>query len=207
MKMADKIHALRKEKGLSQEQLAESLGVSRQSVSKWESGQSVPDLDKILPLSKLFAVSTDFLLDEDAERSQALPQPKSQTTLRIVRITATAGNAVGLILALVSVSISSAWTEPLFLIGWFGQIIQCALYEATLAWQLSSNQRRACRAKFYRSNVWLLAWIPAYVLSSVAFRVVSWPYPSVLPTLAALVLSLIVCVSATAYIQKKQLAD
>ena len=64
MKLADKIIRLRKQKGWSQEELAERLEVSRQSVSKWESGLSNPDLDKILSLSELFGVSTDALLKD-----------------------------------------------------------------------------------------------------------------------------------------------
>lgn len=65
MILADKIIQLRKKSGWSQEELAVQMGVSRQSVSKWESGQSIPDLDKILKLSALFNVSTDFLLKDD----------------------------------------------------------------------------------------------------------------------------------------------
>ena len=66
MILADKIIKLRKEQGWSQEDLAHQLQVSRQSVSKWESMVSVPDLDKILKLSQLFGVSTDYLLKDDA---------------------------------------------------------------------------------------------------------------------------------------------
>ena len=66
MTTADKILKLRKEQGLSQEAFSEKLGVSRQSVSKWESGVSVPDTEKILAMSELFGVSTDYLL-KDAE--------------------------------------------------------------------------------------------------------------------------------------------
>ena len=66
MTTADKILKLRKEQGLSQEAFSEKLGVSRQSVSKWESGVSVPDTEKILAISELFGVSTDYLL-KDAE--------------------------------------------------------------------------------------------------------------------------------------------
>ena len=62
MILADKIMELRKRAGWSQEQLAERLGVSRQSVSKWESAQSIPDMSKILQLSGLFGVSTDYLV-------------------------------------------------------------------------------------------------------------------------------------------------
>lgn len=68
MILADKIMNLRKQNGWSQEQLAEELGVSRQSVSKWESGMSIPDLDKILKMSTLFGVSTDYLLKDENEK-------------------------------------------------------------------------------------------------------------------------------------------
>ncbi len=67
MIFADKLIKLRKKAGLSQEELAEKMNVTRQSVSKWEGAQSVPDLDKILLLSELFEVSTDYLLKEEIE--------------------------------------------------------------------------------------------------------------------------------------------
>lgn len=68
MTMAEKLIALRKSRGWSQEDLAEQLDVSRQSVSKWESGASLPDLDRVLNLSRLFGVSTDYLLRDELER-------------------------------------------------------------------------------------------------------------------------------------------
>ena len=64
MTIDQKIVQLRMAKGISQEQLAEILGVSRQSVSKWEIGQTLPQIDKVLQLSELFSVSTDELLRE-----------------------------------------------------------------------------------------------------------------------------------------------
>lgn len=65
MSLQEKIYELRKGQGWSQEELAERCSVSRQSVSKWESGMSVPELDKILLLSKLFEVSTDYLINNE----------------------------------------------------------------------------------------------------------------------------------------------
>lgn len=62
MNMADRIQHLRKAKGFSQEDLADKVGVSRQAVSKWESGQSTPDPEKIILMSELFEVTTDYLL-------------------------------------------------------------------------------------------------------------------------------------------------
>lgn len=71
MILADKIMEERKRNGWSQEELADMLGVSRQSVSKWEGAQSVPDLQRILEMSKLFGVSTDYLLkDEEGTRTE-----------------------------------------------------------------------------------------------------------------------------------------
>jgi len=62
MTIADRIQTLRKSKGMSQEELADVAGVSRQAVSKWESEQSTPDLDKVVILSEIFDVTTDYLL-------------------------------------------------------------------------------------------------------------------------------------------------
>lgn len=67
MILAEKIVNLRKQAGWSQEELAEKLGVSRQAVSKWESAQSIPDLNKVLLLSEVFSVSTDYLLKDDSD--------------------------------------------------------------------------------------------------------------------------------------------
>lgn len=62
MNMADRIQYLRKTKGFSQEELADKMGVSRQAVSKWESEQSTPDIEKIIMMSEIFEVTTDYIL-------------------------------------------------------------------------------------------------------------------------------------------------
>lgn len=69
MALSEKLYALRKKSGLSQEQLAEQLSVSRQAISKWESGQSVPESDKLLTISKYFNVSLDYLMKEGEEEN------------------------------------------------------------------------------------------------------------------------------------------
>ena len=79
MNLNEKIFQHRKRLGLSQEELANKLGVTRQSVSKWELGDSQPDLDMIVKLAKLFEVSTDYLLQADAE----VPQSQSHWLDRI----------------------------------------------------------------------------------------------------------------------------
>ena len=67
MILADKIIELRKKSGWSQEELAEKMDVSRQSISKWEGAQSMPDMNRILRMSELFGVSTDYLLKDELE--------------------------------------------------------------------------------------------------------------------------------------------
>ena len=73
MELSEKILQLRKALGLSQEQLAEQVGVSRQSISKWETGQSVPELDKLVILSQVFGVSTDELLGKTVSKEENSP--------------------------------------------------------------------------------------------------------------------------------------
>ena len=84
MILADKIIELRKKSGWSQEELAEKLEVSRQSVSKWESAQSIPDMNRILKMSDLFGVTTDFLLKDDIEMPDRNPAPEVDRNLKTV---------------------------------------------------------------------------------------------------------------------------
>ena len=85
MILADKIIEERKKLGFSQEELAEKLSVSRQAVSKWESAQSVPDLQKIIVMSELFSVSTDYLLKDEMEpERKASGESDADSTVRRV---------------------------------------------------------------------------------------------------------------------------
>ncbi len=84
MILADKIITLRKKNGWSQEELAEKVGVSRQAISKWESAQSVPDLDKILRMSEIFGVTTDFLLKDEMETEEYTGSTEHDSPLRSV---------------------------------------------------------------------------------------------------------------------------
>jgi transcriptional regulator with XRE-family HTH domain len=77
MILGEKIMELRKKNGWSQEELAGKLKVSRQSVSKWESAMSVPELDKVLQLSEIFEVSTDYLLKDDKEEDYVPGNPET----------------------------------------------------------------------------------------------------------------------------------
>lgn len=92
MILAEKIALLRRQRGWSQEELAGRLNVSRQAVSKWEGGASIPELDKILGMSALFDVSTDYLLKDELEQPEeqkaafAAPEEPDEEPLRTVTL-------------------------------------------------------------------------------------------------------------------------
>ena len=73
MRLPDKIITLRKKHGWSQEEFAEKLDVSRQAISRWENGTALPDAQNILQISKLFGVTTDYLLHDDYESNGDIP--------------------------------------------------------------------------------------------------------------------------------------
>lgn len=87
MDFSEKILSLRKSRGLTQEQLAEKLNVSRQSVSKWESGQAIPELETIVALCRVFDITTDYLLkpsemDELSIKTEMLEKQQQQLLIR-----------------------------------------------------------------------------------------------------------------------------
>lgn len=98
MNMADRIQYLRKSKGISQEELADKVGVSRQAVSKWESEQSTPDLEKIIIMSDFFGVTTDYIL-KGIEPVADKEQKNKELTSKVLYISSTAFVAIGLFCA------------------------------------------------------------------------------------------------------------
>ena len=117
MALSEKLYELRKKDGLSQEQLAERLGVSRQAVSKWESGKAVPESDTLISISEYFNVSLDYLMKEDDSTvSETIVGTESDHTVkntgrekRILGMIACIGGIICLIIwGLVSVFMPSA---------------------------------------------------------------------------------------------------
>ena len=86
MILAEKIIQLRKKNGISQQELADKLDVSRQAVSKWESGTSICDLTRIVKMAQLFQVSTDYLLNDDIEQLEEEYNDSSQFDSRLYKV-------------------------------------------------------------------------------------------------------------------------
>lgn len=94
--LSKKIYTLRKKKGLSQEQLAEKLNVSRQAISKWESGVSMPESEKLILLSEFFDVSIDYLIKENTEEINDCTDNKNH--ISIVGIVLSIAGVVGMLI-------------------------------------------------------------------------------------------------------------
>lgn len=84
--LSEKLYKLRKNSGLSQEQLAEQLNVSRQAISKWESGTAVPESEKLITISNYFGVSVDYLLKDEEEQVKSIDGITEENPKTIVGI-------------------------------------------------------------------------------------------------------------------------
>lgn len=174
MNIADRIQHLRKTKGLSQEELADRVGVSRQAVSKWESEQSVPDAEKIVILSEVFEVTTDYLLK--GIEPPPLGARKEKPDAMLFTTAATALVALGLLAAVASwhewqTATATAWGLAL-------QAVGCAVYAAGLT--LSDVPSRAnAKRRFWSVGGTLLLFIPlAMLCNALSGNWFYWaPYP------------------------------
>lgn len=153
MTLADRIQSLRKAKGISQEELAEKIGVSRQAISKWESEQSNPDLSKIIVLSDYFEVTTDYLLkgiELPAEQME-----KRKIDARIFSVVGTVLNFIGLVLAIIM------WKEiqrsSAVAVGLICMAIGCLIF---FIGQIVGEKSKEGRNIFWPINVWFLALMP-----------------------------------------------
>ncbi|MCK9524457.1 MAG: helix-turn-helix domain-containing protein [Limnochordia bacterium] len=152
MSVAERIQNLRKTNGLSQEALADNMGVSRQAVSKWESQQSLPDLDKIILLSEIFCVTTDYLLRGIEPERRA---PRRTLDARVFTVTATGLNFIGLVIAIL------LWLDKQTLAavaaGLVIMAMGCMLFSVG---QLSVDNWRPGVKTFLSINVWFLSLMP-----------------------------------------------
>ena len=171
MNIADRIQNLRKAKGISQEELADKVGVSRQAVSKWESEQSIPDIDKVIIMSDYFDVTTDYLLRGIENEKQVNETPANANIFAIV---ATALNFIGLIMA------SAVWYEEqsamAVVIGLIIMTVGSMVFGIG-QFVASQNTKEKAKRGFWMVNIWILAFIPLSFIYNVIFSGSNAPYP------------------------------
>ncbi len=152
MSIADRIQQLRKSKGISQEELADRIGVSRQAVSKWESEQSIPDIEKIILLSDYFETTTDFLLKGIEPAREAEKKPSAA----IFAAMGTMLNAIGL------VSASVLWIErqTVYAVGLGLTAMLLGTGVFLIGQLIDATDKRKAKRLFALPNVWILPFIP-----------------------------------------------
>ena len=175
MNIADRIQQLRKAKGVSQEELADRIGVSRQAVSKWESEQATPDVEKILLLSDYFEVTTDYLLKGIEPVPREMPSAKEKPDARIFSIAGTAFNCMGMILA------AMVWheeqTATATAIGMILYVLGCMVYGIGMTVSDQATKAWASRS-FWSVNIWVLSFLPmSLVYNILAGGFFAAPYP------------------------------
>ena len=180
MNLADRIQQLRKIRGISQEELADRIGVSRQAVSKWESGQTSPDLEKIVLLSDYFEVTTDYLL-KGVSPTQAQTVPAQTVPAQIVpdvQIFTMAGSALNLIGLIAAAMIwYERQTAAATAAGLILMVAGCVVYGTGI---LRADGEAKGRAKktFWSVNVWILPFIPLSMVYNILFGGLGTaPYP------------------------------
>lgn len=169
MTLGEKIQGLRKSKGMSQEELAEKLEVSRQSISKWELNDSVPDISKIILLSDYFGVSTDYLL-KDSEKGNRDSQ-KNYVEAKVLFITSVIFVAIGLFIAI------GGWedTQKFESIA-VGFIIQSVGIAAIMFGKaICPSQSVSANLKF--ANLALLSFMPVSIIADIIKGYPIGPYP------------------------------
>lgn len=157
MNLANRIQHLRRSKGISQEELANKLGVSRQAVSKWESEQTSPDLDKIILLSDFFDVTTDYLLKGIEPLAKDAIEPKHKPSANIFSIAGTAFNFIGIIVS------TMIWYDKqvaaAIAIGSIFIIMGCMIYGIGMI--ISDEETRLiAKQRFLSINIWTVTFIP-----------------------------------------------
>ena len=195
MEIGKTIQDLRKRKGLSQEELAEKIDVSRQAVSKWENGSSVPDVEKIIALSDFFQVSTDYML-----KGKETEKNIKENFAKIFTVAATAVNFMGIILAVI------IWNE-------YQTTISVAVGVILMA---SGNDKDKIKLSkiFFAVNIWFLIIIPIAFAFNFLSGIIGGYYPFISPlpqlgnSIAAYVLCYVfyigMCVCADIFILKKK---
>ncbi|GED67111.1 transcriptional regulator [Brevibacillus reuszeri] len=172
MTISNRIQTLRKAKGISQEGLAEKIGVSRQAVSKWESEQSTPELDKIVLLSDFFEVTTDYLLKGKGTENEG--NQKRDINAHIFTVVATALHFFGVILA------CFIWYEKQHTIATVIGFIFLALglIVFTVGMYVSSKETKTtAKRNFWLLNIWLISFIPFSVIYNILRIDIPAPYP------------------------------
>lgn len=209
MELSDKIIALRKSEGMSQEDLAEQLNVSRQAVSRWESGSAMPNAANILQMSKLFGVSADYLLNDDYEEqqnkvSQSSAKEKEDNTQQILIMLITLEVMVLLIQFMCTFILQNVFFAGLSFIL-FVALIGGFEYAYQKNNSKTNEKTALFRKKLYKISTWLGLYFPIRFFTVAAMHLYPRPYSSLVLECIILVLYIGIAFWITLTIEERYL--
>ena len=209
MKLSDKIIQLRKANGWSQEDLAERLNISRQSISRWEGATAQPDAANILQLSKLFGVTADYLLNDEYESDNDLPKVKKLNSDGIHQI------MIFMVTLEIMILIIQFMTTIILQNIFFG-ILSFIPFVAVIggfeyAYQKKSTEAneitRMFRNKFYKISAWLGAYFPVRFAVTILLSFYPRPYSTIVKECVILVVYLMVTMLIMLQIEKMNMKE
>ena len=209
MKLSDKIIQLRKANGWSQEDLAERLNVSRQAISRWEGETAQPDAANILQLSKIFGVTTDYLLNDEYESDNDIPKVKQVNSDSIHQI------MIFMVTLEVMILIIQFMTTIILQNVFFG-ILSFIPFVAVIggfeyAYQKKSIEAneiiRIFRNKFYKISAWLGVYFPVRFAVTILLSFYPRPYSTIVKECVILVVYLMVTMLIMLQIEKMNMKE
>ena len=201
MNIGERIYELRRKNSMSQEDLAEKMNVSRQSISKWESSQSVPEVERIVQLSNIFNVSTDWILK--GENSKKQKSQSNKNNLKSVQTVSTALNYTGFVIgAFILFEKQAVWSVAVPIVF---SILSLAIYFAVYSDSENTDEKKQSLNTFIKLNIfifsfWILLFIPCIIVIR-AFSVLSF-IPNFL-LVPAIILIVTIYLTICIYILKK----
>ena len=197
MKLSDKILTLRKRGGMSQEELAEKLNVSRQAVSRWELGSAQPDANNILQISKLFGVTADYLLNDDYDSDNDLPKVKKvrEDHSRQILVYLVTLEVMVLIMQFMCVFI----LQNVFfgVMSFIPFVAEIGGFEYAFQKRAEESSERVihCRKNFYKISAWLGYYFPIRLLIMACMSYYPRPYSA--PVLECVILTVYIAAAWT----------
>ncbi|MBQ8856763.1 MAG: helix-turn-helix transcriptional regulator [Lachnospiraceae bacterium] len=207
MKLSEKIVRLRKINGWSQEDLAEKINVSRQAISRWEGGTAQPDASNILQLSKLFGVTTDYLLNDEYESDNDLPkvrEVKSDGVHQIMIFMVTLEIMILIIQFMSTVILQNVFFGILSFVP-FVAVIGGFEYAYQKKSSEANETTKVFRKKFYKISAWLGAYFPVRFLVTILAHFYPRPYSSIVLECVIVVVYLMAVMLITLTIEEKYL--
>lgn len=201
MSLGDKLINLRKEKQLSQEEMAEKLGVTRQTISKWETNQSTPGFDNIIPLCELFEISTDELLNSEKIKSDSKSVEKSRVfedTLENKK-----KRTIGLVTSILLYFISVIWlmvTIPVFRLDpiiatavflFICAIATCIIIYTSIMYKKEKTKKDEEDDKVFKQIEGVVSIIVVIIYLAISFVTMAWHITWIIWLIYALVMRII----------------